>query len=224
MTKYKVGDKVRIVGEQVTGMNLSGKMDKYLGSIMTIKSCDGALKPYKMEEDQDFKDIDFNGWCWDDNMIERLVTEEVELHPDFKEWYEGIYEHWNWKSANSHKEFAIFAINQIGFEKGLINHFNKDVGRVMGDLAKEMKKNKEKYTRAILDDNWTIREEPKYYVKFESFKEKCGYLNLIFYNGKTEISTRKETSLLKTKFTEKEIKEIDERYWAFAVPVNEEEK
>ena len=60
--KYKVGDKVRIVKERVSHMNSEGKMDKYLGTIMTINFVynDGN---YRMLED--------NGrWFWDDASIE----------------------------------------------------------------------------------------------------------------------------------------------------------
>ena len=41
LMKYKVGDKVRIIGKWIAGCNQNneGKMDKWLGKVMTIKGC-----------------------------------------------------------------------------------------------------------------------------------------------------------------------------------------
>ena len=72
MAKYKVGDKVRIVDHRTGPMNNFGKMDKWLGKVMTIiKSginTEGVY--YCMEEDRD----DFLGhWCWYEYMIAGLA-------------------------------------------------------------------------------------------------------------------------------------------------------
>ena len=49
--KYKVGDKVRIVSDKSGGnWNPSGKMDKWLGKVMTIRGIRGDS--YMMEEDK----------------------------------------------------------------------------------------------------------------------------------------------------------------------------
>ena len=64
--KYKVGDKVRIVSKWVSGCyeNPEGKMDKYLGKTMTIKSVCGEMDPtYKMYEDQQDPNR-CGGWNW----------------------------------------------------------------------------------------------------------------------------------------------------------------
>ena len=37
MAKYKVGDKVRIVGYRTFLMNSFGEMDKWLGKVMTVR-------------------------------------------------------------------------------------------------------------------------------------------------------------------------------------------
>lgn len=66
MDTYKIGDKVKIVKNRVFGMNVNGDMDKYLGSIMTIKSSDG-FGNYKMMEDYGY-------WSWNDNMIEGCIN------------------------------------------------------------------------------------------------------------------------------------------------------
>ena len=69
MAKYKVGDKVRIVDNRTGPMNNFGKMDKWLGKVVTIREC--LLSGYWMEEDYG-ENIGY-GWCWDDDMISGLA-------------------------------------------------------------------------------------------------------------------------------------------------------
>lgn len=69
MSKYRVGDKVRIVDHRTGPMNNFGKMDKWLGKVMTIREC--LLSGYWMEEDYG-ENIGY-GWCWDDDMISGLA-------------------------------------------------------------------------------------------------------------------------------------------------------
>lgn len=74
MAKYKVGDKVRIVGHRTDNMHHFGKMDKWLGKVMTIREC--LLSGYWMEEDYG-ENIGF-GWMWDDSMISGIAEPERE--------------------------------------------------------------------------------------------------------------------------------------------------
>lgn len=74
MAKYKVGDKVRIVDHRTDNMHHFGKMDKWLGKVMTIREC--LLPGYWMEEDYG-ENIGF-GWRWDDDMISGLAEPERE--------------------------------------------------------------------------------------------------------------------------------------------------
>ena len=72
MAKYKVGDKVRIVDYRTDNMNPFGKMDKWLGKVMTIikSGINGYGVYYYMEEDR----YDFLGhWCWYEDMIAGLA-------------------------------------------------------------------------------------------------------------------------------------------------------
>lgn len=75
--KYQVGDKVKIVDKFTPDCchNLNGLMDKYLGTVMTIKriNYNGS---YKMVEDS----VDHGnlGWAWNDHCIEGKVVEEGE--------------------------------------------------------------------------------------------------------------------------------------------------
>lgn len=74
MAKYKIGDKVRIVDHRTDNMHHFGKMDKWLGKVMTIREC--LLSGYWMEEDYG-ENIGF-GWRWDDSMISGLAEPERE--------------------------------------------------------------------------------------------------------------------------------------------------
>ena len=71
---YKVGDKVRIVDHRTDNMNPLGKMDKWLGKVMTIREC--LLPGYRMEED--CGKYGGPGWYWDDDMISGLAEPERE--------------------------------------------------------------------------------------------------------------------------------------------------
>ncbi|EAE6984549.1 DUF1642 domain-containing protein [Listeria monocytogenes] len=79
--------------------------------------------------------------------------------------------------------------------------------------------NGELLARAWLD-GYEVEREPLYYVRF--FEGKIGFLN-VYYNGSINVGSYDQCCGYKTKFTESEIKEMDERYWQFAVPVNEVE-
>lgn len=66
--KYKVGDKVVIVNGRTEIMDKKGKMDKWLGKIMTIDQIAGVYDPIlKMKEDCGY-------WYWCENMIDHEAT------------------------------------------------------------------------------------------------------------------------------------------------------
>jgi ribosomal protein L21E len=74
--KYEVGDKVKIIDNWVHGchQNSDGKMDKWLGKMMTVRQVN--VSDYKMSED---KEDSFwgNGWAWNALCIEGKVIEET---------------------------------------------------------------------------------------------------------------------------------------------------
>lgn len=72
--KYKIGDKVRIVDHRTDHMNKFGKMDKWLGKVMTIR--DLSSPRYWMRED--YGENYGYGWLWDDDMISGLAEPERE--------------------------------------------------------------------------------------------------------------------------------------------------
>lgn len=76
MSKYKVGDKVIIVSEWGEGcyQNCEGKMDKWLGKVMTIRNItrNRSKQAYSMKEDQ--TENFGNGWYWNDACIAGLAN------------------------------------------------------------------------------------------------------------------------------------------------------
>ncbi|HCK1513961.1 TPA: DUF1642 domain-containing protein [Enterococcus faecium] len=82
--------------------------------------------------------------------------------------------------------------------------------------------NKKKATEALLY-GYEVEEEPLYYVKLPVVY--FNHLDLETYLMKDDrgnITIADNNDFDDMKFTESEIKEIDERYWPFAVPVEEE--
>lgn len=64
-----------------------------------------------------------------------------------------------------------------------------------------------------------VVKESLYYVKLIDKEE--GYLNYRKHFDIYTLHTKEETDSVQTKFTEKEIKDIDLRYWSFSIPVEE---
>ncbi|EAF6832965.1 DUF1642 domain-containing protein [Listeria monocytogenes] len=89
----------------------------------------------------------------------------------------------------------------------------------VSDWLEEGEDRYNKFARAWLD-GYEVEKEPLYYVKF--VVDADGYLNARSPSCLV-VSDNDERSGYKTKFTEAEIKEMDERYWQFAVPVKEVE-
>lgn len=76
----------------------------------------------------------------------------------------------------------------------------------------------ELFARAWMGE-YEVEKEPLYYIKV--IDSDFGYVNLNLKTGECATSTNGESDCFKTKFTEKEIKKLDGRYWAFRVPVEE---
>lgn len=78
--KLKVGDKVKIVDEKTgIGWNTHGKMDRWLGKIMTIRDIAGSGN-VRMRED--VGEYGGGGWYWHPHMIDCKVDEPatIEMH------------------------------------------------------------------------------------------------------------------------------------------------
>ncbi|EAC9342141.1 DUF1642 domain-containing protein [Listeria monocytogenes] len=72
-------------------------------------------------------------------------------------------------------------------------------------------------------EGYEVEKEPLYYVKFVDANNgnKC-YLN-VRSDGCKSLNNSVQNDIFKTQFTEAEIKEMDERYWQFAVLVEDSE-
>ncbi|HAC0826580.1 TPA_asm: DUF1642 domain-containing protein, partial [Listeria monocytogenes] len=77
--------------------------------------------------------------------------------------------------------------------------------------------NQELFARAWMD-GYEVEKEPLYYVQL--IRRLSGYLN-VRNDESSFLDSPYEVGLNKTKFTEAKIKEIDERYWQFAVLVED---
>lgn len=143
---------------------------------------------------------------------------KIEVHQDFEKWYEEIGEKWTRKEAQ--EAFAITLINQMGFGYGLKNSNKKNVSGDYPELAGEMQAFKRKYTLAVLN-GYKLRTEQKYHVEFPALTSNGCFLNKKINTGEFFAGSLKVISGYQNSFTEKEIKEIDVRYMAFAVPVDE---
>ena len=89
MSKYKVGDKVRIVSEwnEKTMEAAFGSMDKWLRKVMTIRKAT-QYGYYLMEED---KNEAANGWAWNEACIAGLAN-KFNVGERYKVDYDGIPE------------------------------------------------------------------------------------------------------------------------------------
>lgn len=86
----------------------------------------------------------------------------------------------------------------------------------------------------VLDVDEESKAELKYIVELpihywndemSKLEENFAYLIQDITTDETQLSaTSNETEIWRSKFTEQEIKSIDERYWPFAVPVEEDQK
>lgn len=79
--KYKPGDKVRIVKQwgKNSYQNGAGKMDHWLGKVMTVYECDTRRMEgyYHMREDAgEYYHGPLHGWNWYENMIEGYASLE----------------------------------------------------------------------------------------------------------------------------------------------------
>ncbi|EAD7001101.1 DUF1642 domain-containing protein [Listeria monocytogenes] len=79
--------------------------------------------------------------------------------------------------------------------------------------------NQELLARAWMD-GYEVEKEPLYYVQL--ITNSLGYLN-VRNDGRRSLSDSVQNDIFKTQFTEAKIKEMDERYWQFAVPVEDSE-
>lgn len=93
------------------------------------------------------------------------------------------------------------------------------------EFSKWLRKNSGLFIRSLLD-GYEVEKEPLYYVYFPEIIASPDLMDpdiegaYLMKNG-DEVELADNNRFDEMKFTESEIKAIDERYWAFAVPVEE---
>ncbi|MGM0143743.1 hypothetical protein IGJ94_000270 [Enterococcus sp. AZ153] len=73
-----------------------------------------------------------------------------------------------------------------------------------------------------MKDGYEVQKEPLYYVYFPEITVSAGIEEAYLMKTRNGVELADNNDFDDMKFTEREIKAIDERYWAFAVPVEEE--
>ncbi|WP_172426605.1 DUF1642 domain-containing protein [Listeria monocytogenes] len=102
---------------------------------------------------------------------------------------------------------------------GAIKIENKQMPRLVVRWLLDNADNQVLFARAW-SGKYEVEDEPLYYVRFIS-DNRSSYLNLQKNRGRLWVSDYLESDEFKAKFTEKEIKNMNENYWAFAVPVED---
>lgn len=113
MAEYKVGDRVRIVTEKTgTHWNSEGKMNKWLGKIMTVKKINSS-DTVKMVEDEGENLRD--GWYWKPHMIAGLAEPQPFLRETGKAVYGKKYKVLNHEDRDFPKGTVVTAMDDWGF-------------------------------------------------------------------------------------------------------------
>lgn len=138
-------------------------------------------------------------------LVKKLDEPKKVIVPKFvAEWYEG----------NKHAlDLAIFT--QIRMLDG-----NSYPHESEFDCWLDQSKNNPIETLIRMKDGYEVEKEPLYHIVFTGLGNKGEDCYLwVDKSHNNEVYFSNKPNMGKNKFTEQEIKEIDERYWAFAVPV-----
>ncbi|OTN83713.1 hypothetical protein A5819_003458 [Enterococcus sp. 7E2_DIV0204] len=175
--------------------------------------------------------------------IEELIDElenvsSKSINKDFEDGYNGGIRHAlelvkEYKSSLPTQQDKVVVPELIhkwikhvkGLTWGLADLLNPSVSNsylardAKGWLEKD-KINAEILARAWLEDDYTVEKEQLYYIELPLEGRKVRYCDRFLDDPKSSFFSSRYTP---KKLTEKEIKAVDERYWSFAVPVEEEE-
>ncbi|ENI8432026.1 DUF1642 domain-containing protein [Listeria monocytogenes] len=100
-----------------------------------------------------------------------------------------------------------------------INYDDSDMPYDIFEWLNPTADNQELFARAWMD-GYEVEKEPLYYVQL--ITNSLGYLN-VRNDGRRSLSDSVQNDIFKTQFTEAKIREMDERYWQFAVLVEDSE-
>lgn len=160
MEKYKVGDKVRIVDKWKDGccQNFKGKMDKWLGKVMTIRAVfDNDRACYRMEEDEE--ENCGAGWYWVAQSIAGLAATEnkIVITTDGSTTTARLYDG---KKAVKMASARCCEDDPFDFATGARIAFDRLIGEEAKDGVSVTKKRKPKYK--IGDRIRVVRFTPTY--------------------------------------------------------------
>lgn len=161
-TRYNVGDRVVIVNSRTLRMNEDGEMDRYLGTIMTIKSISPSpIFPYRMVEDQNDPNRAGGGWSWDDGMIDHEATAKL-ANPDPEPEESGEYN----EDYYTDKVYNMF--KRLSGEGKLLGNAGKYTKDGIRQNVKEWLKNKTEMFKLLRKHpNWNEEAKAVVYLNTE---------------------------------------------------------
>ncbi|HII3935932.1 TPA: DUF1642 domain-containing protein [Enterococcus faecium] len=161
----------------------------------------------------------------------RYIVKELDEHP--KHVMPKFFDDWAKRVIAKHDEFyAISLVARAGWGYGVdfelsengLSLENKELLYWLVDKCSGNYPNKKKAIEALLY-GYEVEKEPLYHVKLKIPGVTYYLIQTFLMPGDTHMcfsaATERYGAKWKNTFTESEIKEIDERYWPFAVPVEE---
>ncbi|EMC6865395.1 DUF1642 domain-containing protein [Listeria monocytogenes] len=207
--KFKEGDKVQFIRE--------GSMVE--GVVKEVKDCSPDM--WYLIDDK-CKD----SWIFGGHLIPLTPLPAI---PKFVADVLQVQKEKWWWSLSESLNLKVYACTSF------VKEYSVDI-RIKDWLS--LPSNQELFARAWMDD-YEIEQEPLYYVRLPlaywdedkaELEDIYRYLRLNVTSEETEISGRTTVSEWqkadgwRTQLTEKQIKDIDEAYWAFRVPVEDLEE
>ncbi|BAO06337.1 phage protein, putative [Enterococcus mundtii QU 25] len=148
-------------------------------------------------------------------LIQQLDEPQKPVVPKFvAEWLEKMRKQLVSYHFESGARFMMFIGIDYHQRRGLLT-LNEKVRRWL-----EKDGNEVKLSNAI-DYGYEVEQEPLYYVYFPEITASAGIGEAYLMKTRNGVELADNNDFDDMKFTEQEIKTIDERYWAFAVPVEE---
>ena len=145
---------------------------------------------------------------------------KIEVPNIFDEWYKGF------PSIDVRNKLAISEIAREGCGHSIILHtesrayFEKSELNRLADFSNNNSKILIEMLNKYASEAYYVKPIKKYYIQL--IKNNDGsYLNRSKVNGFSMACICQSDDVFQTKFTEQEIKDIDPRYMAFAIPVDE---
>lgn len=147
------------------------------------------------------------------------MIEKIEVPNIFDEWYKGF-------PSTVRNKLAISEIAREGCGHSIVSHtesracFEKSELNSLADFFNNNSKKLIEMLNNYASEAYYVKPIKKYYVQLIK-NNNSSYLNKCSPNGFYMPDSCRQDKLTQTQFTEQEIKDIDPRYMAFAVPVEE---